>query len=59
MLTRDQVNIIHVLIVGPLLVYVGRQQLKTPLHVFNLLALLGGFVIVYHGFTYIKRNKYL
>lgn len=44
------VNLIHILIVGPLLVYIGYNADKTPRLYFELLIMLGFAAIGYHGY---------
>jgi hypothetical protein len=44
------VNLIHILIIGPLLVYIGSQKEKTSRKFFELLLMLGFAVIGYHGY---------
>jgi len=44
------VNYIHILIVGPLLVYIGVNREKTPRFYFELLLMLGFASIGYHGY---------
>lgn len=49
------VNLIHIFIVGPLLVYIGYNREKTARLYFELLLMLGFASIGYHGF-YLFRN---
>lgn len=44
------VNLIHILIVGPLLVYIGYNREKTARLYFELLLMLGFASIGYHGY---------
>lgn len=44
------VNLIHVLLVGPLLVYIGYQGVKTARLYFELLLMFGFAAIGYHGY---------
>ena len=44
------VNLIHIFIVGPLLVYIGYNSEKTPRLYFELLLMLGFAAIGYHGY---------
>ena len=44
------VNLIHILLVGPLLVYIGYNGEKTARLYFELLLMLGFAAIGYHGY---------
>jgi hypothetical protein len=44
------VNLIHVLLVAPLLIYIGFKGEDTPRPAFELLLLLGFAAIGYHGY---------
>jgi hypothetical protein len=44
------VNLIHILLVGPLLVYIGYNREKTARLYFELLLMLGFASIGYHGY---------
>jgi hypothetical protein len=44
------VNLIHILLVGPLLVYIGYNREKTARLYFELLMMLGFAAIGYHGY---------
>jgi hypothetical protein len=44
------VNLIHILIVGPLLFYIGYNKMKTARLYFELLLMLGFASIGYHGY---------
>jgi hypothetical protein len=44
------VNLIHILLVGPLLVYIGYNSEKTHRLYFELLLMLGFAAIGYHGY---------
>jgi Na+-transporting methylmalonyl-CoA/oxaloacetate decarboxylase beta subunit len=44
------VNLIHILLVGPLLVYIGYNGVKTPRLYFELLLMFGFAAIGYHGY---------
>ena len=48
------VNLIHILIVGPLLVYIGYNEEKTTRLYFELLMMLGFASIGYHGYYLFK-----
>lgn len=43
-------NMIHILLVGPLLVWIGYNKEKTPKYAFDLLLMLGFASIGYHGY---------
>lgn len=44
------VNLIHILIVGPLLIYIGYNNKATPRPAYELLLMLGFAAIGYHGY---------
>jgi len=44
------VNLIHILLVGPLLIYIGYNGVKTARLYFELLLMLGFAAIGYHGY---------
>jgi hypothetical protein len=44
------VNLIHIILVGPLLVYIGYHDMKTARLYFELLLMLGFAAIGYHGY---------
>ena len=44
------VNLIHIILVGPLLVYIGYNREKTARLYFELLMMLGFAAIGYHGY---------
>ena len=44
------VNLIHILLVGPLLIYIGYNREKTARLYFELLLMLGFSAIGYHGY---------
>ena len=58
----DLVYVLHFLIVGPLLVYVGYYKEKVDENIFKALMWLGAFIIVYHLYKFvtvlIRKNKY-
>lgn len=45
------VNLIHALIVGPLLLYIGAQQRDTPRAAYEMTAMLGFAVFGYHMYS--------
>lgn len=44
------VNLIHIILVGPLLLYIGHNEEKTARLYFELLLMLGFAAIGYHGY---------
>jgi hypothetical protein len=40
--------LIHILLIGPLLIWIGYKKEKTPLYAFDLLLMLGFASIGYH-----------
>ena len=50
------INYIHILIVGPLLLFIGYKNTETPRYAFELLLMLGMSVIGYHGY-YLVQNQ--
>ena len=48
------VNYIHVLLVGPLLVYIGYNGLETSRKFFEMLMMLGMAAIGYHGYYLVQ-----
>ena len=44
------VNLIHIILVGPLLVYIGMNKVKTSRAYFELLLMLAFAAIGYHGY---------
>ena len=48
------VNLIHILIVGPILIYIGYNGEKTQRLYYELLLMLGFAAIGYHGYYLIK-----
>ena len=51
------VNLIHIFLVGPLLLYIGYNREKTPRLFFELLLMLGFAAIGYHGYYTIVDYK--
>jgi Na+-transporting methylmalonyl-CoA/oxaloacetate decarboxylase beta subunit len=43
-------NFIHILLVGPLLIYIGYNNNKTPRYCYELILMLGFAAIGYHGY---------
>jgi len=50
------VNLIHILLVGPLLIYIGYHGEKTARLYFELLLMLGFAAIGYHGYYLLKSQ---
>lgn len=50
------VNLFHILIVGPLLIYIGYNNKATPFSAYQFLLMLGFAAIGYHGY-YMFLNK--
>ena len=48
-------NFIHILLVGPLLIWIGYKKEKTPRYAFELILMLAFASIGYHGFYLLKR----
>jgi len=48
------VNLIHILLVGPLLIYIGYHGDKTARRYYELLLMLGFAAIGYHGYYLLK-----
>ena len=48
------VNLIHILLVGPLLVYIGYTGIDTSRKFFEILLMLGMAAIGYHGYYLVK-----
>ena len=59
---HDLVYVLHFLIVGPLLVYVGYYKEKVDKNILDAVMWLGAFVIIYHLYKFvtvlIRKNKY-
>ena len=58
----DLVYILHFLVIGPLLIYVGYYKEKIDKKIFDIVMWFGLIVTVYHLYkfinTMIKKNKY-
>ena len=56
--TNEILNLIHILIIGPILINVGYRKKTTSKIVFNVLLLIGVAVIIYHTYLFFKQlNK--
>lgn len=53
-LTGKQINLIHALLVGPLLVYVGMNKGNVDKRIFTVLLVLGVMATLYHGQKYLQ-----
>lgn len=58
----DLIYVIHFLIIGPLLVYVGYYKEKVDSKILDIVLWLGAIVIVYHLYKFIvvmmNKSKY-
>lgn len=50
------VNLIHILVIAPLIFYIGYNREKTPRFAFEILLMLAIAAIGYNGFYLIKEN---
>lgn len=50
------INYIHILIVGPILVYIGVKKEETPRKVFELVLMLAFASLGYHGYYLVNSN---
>ena len=48
------VNLIHILVVGPILVYIGFMKKETPFKVFEIVLMLAFASLGYHGYYLLK-----
>jgi len=59
---HDLIYIIHFLLIGPLLVYVGYYKEKVDAKIMDILLWLGGIVTIYHLYKFINnmilKSKY-
>ena len=44
------INLFHIFIVAPLLIYIGSNGLKTPMYLYQFMLMLAFTVIGYHGY---------
>jgi hypothetical protein len=56
--TRILVYLFHIIIVGPLLIYVGIKRDKIPPIMFPILFYLGMFIILYHSYKVYNNMKF-
>jgi hypothetical protein len=54
---RAWINYIHIVLIAPLLMYIGYNGVNTPRKAFELLLMAGFAAIGYHGF-YLARSVY-
>lgn len=60
MYRKNNINLIHILLVSPILIYVGLMgalKRKVPLYAFYLLLLLGVSVLVSHSISMYKNYR--
>lgn len=58
MLKSSSINVIHLLLIGPMLTYVGMNGRKCSSLCFNILTAMGVIVMVYHAYRlYVGMNK--
>lgn len=50
------INLIHILVIAPLLLYIGYQREKTPRYAFEILLMLSIVAIGYNGYYLIQEN---
>lgn len=50
------IHLFHILLVGPLFLYVGIKRNSIPIFMFPFLLVLGTFIIIYHA--YLAYNKF-
>jgi len=50
------VNIIHFMIIGPILLFIGYKKNKTPYYIYELLLMIAFAGMGYHLFTLIKTD---
>jgi Na+-transporting methylmalonyl-CoA/oxaloacetate decarboxylase beta subunit len=50
------INLIHVIFIGPLLIYIGIQKKKTPIICFDILILLAFASIGYHSYKLLQKE---
>lgn len=55
----NEIYLFHILIVAPLLIYIGYSGSKTPEMLFKLLLIFGILVIIYHSYLYMKSTHTL
>ena len=48
------INYLHVLLFGPLLIYIGYHERNTPLIMYDVIEFLGVLALFYHGIKIIK-----
>lgn len=51
------VNLIHIFLVAPLLIYIGYQQELTPTLLYQVLMVLGVLVLGYHLFMVFSTDR--
>lgn len=56
-LSHTWVNWMHVLLIGPLLIWVGSSHKTVPARVFTMLMIIGAIVVVYHFYKLVLAYK--
>ena len=51
MLTKKSINVLHLLLIGPFITFVGAHGRKCGGICFNILVALGLIIIAYHGYS--------
>jgi hypothetical protein len=55
---HDFIYLIHFLIIGPLLIYVGYYKERTPPQILNLVLAFGAIVTIYHAYSFARSMYY-
>ena len=55
---HEYIYLIHIVFVGPLLIYVGYMKNKTNITLFNVMLILGVIVFLYHLHKLYKSLSY-
>jgi len=50
------INLFHIFIIAPLLIYIGANGIKTPMYVYQFVLMLAFTVIGYHGYYLLLRG---
>lgn len=53
------IYLIHILLVGPLLIYIGYYKQNTHKTVFDVILIIGIVVVLYHGYKLAKLSNAL
>lgn len=54
---RELINLVHIVIVGPLLVYIGYMKGKVDPKILDAVVVLGVIVIVYHAYRLVLSRR--